>query len=83
MRVSEISERIAVGAVFRNNKIIPKWFVRGKDKHTIKNIEQSWQSKEGDAVLLVFAVNDGVNIYEIRMNQKSLEWMLEKVYVEG
>ena len=83
MQVHEVSERITVGAVFRNNKIIPKWFYLGKDKHTVKNIEQFWQTKEGEAPLLFFVVNDGVNIYEIRLNQKNLEWRLEKVYMEG
>ena len=83
MQVSEVNEKIKVGAVFDGSKVTPKWFFWGRRKHTIQTIEHTWRSKEGEAPLLYFAVTDGSNVYEIRLNQKTLEWHLEKVYIEG
>lgn len=83
MNVTEVDERIKVGAVFDGSAVTPKWFFRGKEKHAVKKVEQIWKSKEGESPLLFFTVNDGSNIYEIRLNQKSLEWRLKKVYMEG
>lgn len=83
MQVTEYSEKIKVGAVFDGNKVTPKWFFWGKDKHIIQKIEHSWKAKEGETPLLYFSVTDGANVYEIRLNQKTLVWFLQKVYQEG
>ncbi len=82
MLVNEINEKIKVGAVFDGSKVSPKWFYWGKQKHGIEKIEHSWRGKEGDTRLIYFSVNDGSNVFEIRLNQKTLEWVLEKVYLE-
>ena len=83
MQVHEVSERIKVGAVFDGNKVIPKWFFWGKNKHQIQKVEDTWRGKEGETTILYFAVTDGANVFELKLNQKTLEWHLEKVYQEG
>lgn len=83
MRIYEVYEKVKVGVIFDKQKVVPKWFVWGKDKHQVTKIEQIWRTKEGEAPLLFFMVNDGSNAYEIRFNQKSLDWELEKVYMEA
>ena len=83
MQVNEVDEPIKVGVVFEDNKIVPKWFFRGKQKHNITGIEHTWRSKEGETPLVFFSVTDGANVYEIRFNLKTAEWRLEKVYMEG
>lgn len=83
MQVNEVNEKIKVAAVFENNTVKPRWFYWGRNKHTVTNIEQTWQTREGEATILYFVLNDGSNIYEVKLNQKSLEWRLEKVYMEG
>ena len=83
MQVNEVCEKIKVGAVFEDGRIIPKWFFWGRQKHAILRIEHTWQAKEGQNPLYFFAVNDGSNVYEIRLNLKAAEWRLEKVYMEG
>jgi len=83
MQVNEVNENIKVGAVFDGSKLIPKWFYWGKNKHIIRNIEHSWKAKEGETPLACFSVTDGANVYEIRLNQKTLVWSLQKVYQEG
>lgn len=82
MHVNEINEKIKVGAVFDENKVVPKWFFWARRKREVKSVEHTWHSKEGEAMLLFFSVTDGANVYEIRLNQKTLEWRLEKIYTE-
>lgn len=83
MQVSEINEQIKVGAVFDGAKVSPKWFYWGKQKHGIAKVEHSWRGKSGDTQLIYFSVTAGANLFEIRLNQKTLEWVLERVYQEG
>ena len=83
MQVNEVGERIKVGAVFEGAHVIPKWFFWGRHKREVKSVEHTWRSREGDTHFLFFSVTDGANVYEIRLNQKTLEWRLEKVYMEG
>jgi hypothetical protein len=82
MLVNEVNERIKVGAVFDGNRVTPRWFFRGNAKHQIKKVEHCWRSREGETPLLFFAVTDGANVYELKLNQKTLEWRLEKVYMQ-
>ena len=83
MVVNEVNERIKVAAVFDGPKVTPKWFFWGRIKHKIERVEHTWRSREGETPLLFFSVTDGFNVYEIRLDQKKLEWVLEKVYMEG
>ena len=83
MQVSEINEAIKVAAVFEGKKVIPKWFFWGRRKYVVRTIEHMWRSKEGENNLLFFSVTDGSNVYELKLNQKTLEWHLEKLYTEG
>ncbi|OGR84666.1 MAG: hypothetical protein A2901_07510 [Elusimicrobia bacterium RIFCSPLOWO2_01_FULL_54_10] len=82
MQIIDVDEKIKVGAVFEGPRVTPKWFFWGRHKKTIKSVEHTWRSRQGDVPLLFFSVTDGANVYEIRLNQKTLEWVLEKVYAE-
>ena len=83
MIVNEVNEKIKVGAVFEGPRVTLKWFFWGRQKHVVKTVEHTWRSRVGESTLLFFSVTDGANVYEIRLDQKSLEWVLEKVYMEG
>ena len=83
MQITEVNERIKVGAVFDGARVTPKWFFWGRQKHKVEKVEHTWRSKTGETPFLFFAVTDGANVYEIRLDQKKLEWVLEKVYMEG
>ena len=78
-----IEEPIYVGAIFKGNKIRPRWFIWNKRKYPIREVTFSWRDKRGEENLLYFSVSDGVNIYEICFNQKSLNWFLSKVSIGG
>ena len=62
--------------VFEGRRVVPRWFFWGGRKHPVQKVEHTWHSKEGEALLLFFSVTDGANVYEIRLNQKTLEWFL-------
>ncbi len=83
MQVNEVNEKIKVGVIFDDHKVTPKWFYWARRKHENRSVEHTWHAKDGEAKLLFFSVTDGANTYEIRLNQKTLEWRLEKIYTEG
>ncbi len=83
MIVNEVNAKIKVGAVFEGAHVTPKWFFWDRIKHVVKTVEHTWRAREGETPLLFFSVTDGANVYEIRLNQRTLEWRLEKVYMDG
>ncbi len=82
MNITVIGQRIKVGAVFEGELINPKWFKWMDKKYDIKSVSMRWKSFAGSAVITNFSVTDGKNIYEISFNQKTMEWLLNKVGVE-
>jgi len=83
MNITVIGQRVKVGAVFENELISPKWFKWMDKKYDIKSISMRWKSFAGNAVLTHFSVTDGKNLYELSFNQKSLEWMLNKIGINN
>jgi len=92
--MTQIDEKIKVGAVFAcpegrpanrgyDQKLKPVWFFWSGKKYPIKEITFSWKDRKGESDLYFFSVTDGQAVYEISYNDKSLVWMLEKVYVEA
>ncbi len=79
MQVLEIGEKIKVGAVFDAERVTPKWFFWGRTRHDI-TVEHTWRGRSGEAALLYFSATDGANVFELRFNLQSAEWVLEKVY---
>ena len=82
MTITEINEKIKAGVVFEGASIKPKWFLWNNRKYDVKQVNYHWKSAEGSAVILHFSVTDGVNVYELSFNQKTLDWILEKIAVE-
>ncbi len=80
MQVTEVGEKIKVGAVFDAERVTPKWFFWGRTKHEITSIEHTWRSRAGEAALIHFSATDGANVFELRFNLKTAEWVLEKIY---
>jgi len=79
---TDIQEQVRVAAVFDRNRIKPRWFIWNGRKHNIQQITYRWKDREGEAPLIYFSVSDGQTLYELSFNQKTLNWRLEKVYVE-
>ena len=51
MQVNDVNEKVKVGAVFDGNRVIPKWFFWGKNKHAVQKVEDTWRAKEGETVI--------------------------------
>jgi hypothetical protein len=75
----EVNALIKVGAVFKGDKIIPKWFVWEGRKYEIKEVNYTWQDRQGIEVLYHFAVTDGINYYELSFNNQKMVWKLKKI----
>jgi len=82
METVSIHERVDVGVVFGRNRILPKWFVWNTRKYDIKEVTYLWQDTQGEAKVLHFSVTDGATCFELSLNQKTLQWQLEKTMVE-
>ena len=70
---------LEVGVIFQKGKIIPKWFVWKDRRYAIKEITYQWQDHRGGETLHFFSVSDGINIYQIFLNNKHLSWRLAHV----
>ncbi|MBN1824359.1 MAG: hypothetical protein JW803_08575 [Endomicrobiales bacterium] len=79
--MESINESIDVGAVFGKTKIRPKWFVWNGRKVTVKETTHTWKARQGEAPIIYFAVTDGATAFEISLNQKTMQWCLEKALV--
>ena len=82
MNITIIGQRVKTGAVFENEFITPKWFKWMDKKYDIKSVSMRWKSFHGSEVITHFSVTDGKNLYELSFNQKTLEWLLQKVGTE-
>jgi hypothetical protein len=82
MDVEELDEPVTVGAVFKGRQVTPRWFVRGQIRHEIKAVNMVWRDRAGEAPLRHFSVTSGGNVYQLRLNQTTMEWRLERVTTE-
>jgi hypothetical protein len=78
MEPTNIDKFIKVGAVFSGGHIVPRWFSHDNKKYEVKEVNYQWEDWEGQEKLLLFAVSDGTNSYEIALNLKRLVWKLNK-----
>ena len=82
MQAVKIEERIRVGVAFDCGNIKPMWF-RWKDRYyKIKEIAHTWSSNNGEGKVRHFAVSDGINLFELCFNSRTMEWILGKVSSE-
>ena len=80
MELKEINQTIKVGAVFKGDQIVPKWFMWEGRKYTIKEVNYTWKDRQGAEDLYCFSVTDGTNNYELSFNSKRVLWKLNKIY---
>lgn len=73
-----INESIEVGASFRKNGVLPRWFVWQGRKYCVQQTTYIWRERLGEALLMYFAVTDGATSFELSLNQHTLIWTLEK-----
>lgn len=81
--VEVIDEPIDVSAIFRNGRIKPLSFIWNRERYEIKEVTYTWNDRQGEARLFYFSVSDGANLYELCFNSKTMDWKLNRVYIEG
>ena len=75
-----IREDIRVAAIFGpGNHIAPVWFDWRRRKHTVREVTYTWRERQGEAIILHFAVSDGADLFELAYNADSLRWDLMAV----
>jgi hypothetical protein len=80
MELKEINTTIKVGAIFKGDQVIPKWFQWEGRKYIIKEVNYNWKDRQGVEELHCFSVTDGINNYELAFNTKRMVWKLTKIY---
>ncbi len=79
MKIETIDDTIEVGAVFKNDKIIPRWFLWEKRKYSVLEVNYIWNDRCGTEKIFCFSVTDGTNTYEISFNAERTTWKLNKI----
>jgi len=69
--------------VFEYGKIRPIWFERisqlASDRVMVKMVNQVWKSRDGDAILVSYAVTAAGNNYVLIFNSLDFTWTLQIV----
>lgn len=76
---TQIEEPIQVGAVFDRGIVIPRWFLWKGRRYPVEKVTMRWQTHEGQAAILHLGVTDGVNLFELTFNLKTLAWRIASV----
>lgn len=77
-----IDECIRVGAAFDNRRVHPTWFLWKNRYHKVKAINFTWHSNHGAEKLHHYSVSDGNSTYELHFNSQTMEWTLDKVWID-
>ena len=80
MELKELNQTIKVGAVFKGDQIVPKWFMWEGTKYIIKDVNYNWLDKVGREKLHCFSVTDGTNNFEISFHAEKTLWRLDKIF---
>ena len=75
-----LSIPVRVAVVFGPGlRVRPVWFDLDRQKHTIRQITNSWQEGRGDQVFMYFHVTDDGSLFELVYNMADATWRLERI----
>jgi len=80
--ITEIAEKIEVGAIFRRGLTRPVWFIWNHHKYPVKAVSYQWSEKKGETLFYYFQVVADCGVFEISLNSETLSWFLEKAHDE-
>ena len=79
--VTEIGEKIKVGAVFSDGHLRPEVFFWQKRRYEIRKVFGAYHDFVGRAKRLHYAVGCGSeDVFEITLNTEEMEWELDRVH---
>jgi hypothetical protein len=77
--MTDLCEKITVGAVFYPGGMRPAWFVWRGRKYTVSEVTYTWESREGMAKLRHFSVCAGPNVYAMAYDPEGCAWEMRGV----
>ena len=80
--ITDIAERIEVGAIFRRGHARPVWFIWKGRRHSVKSVTYEWHEKRGETLFHFFQLASDAGNFEVSLDSKSLAWNLEKIEEE-
>lgn len=81
--IEEIFEPIDVLASFSGGRLIPCFFSWRKRRYRVAEVTSRWSDYQGEAKRFFFSVlTDGVNLYELSFNTRTLNWELLRIHHE-
>jgi len=80
----QLKEPITVGAVFgpgstKSGSLKPAWFSWRGRRYRVEEVTYTWESFEGEARMMHFAVVSGANVYAISYNPVTHGWQIRGV----
>ena len=80
--MERVREAIRIATVFApGRQIRPVWFDWRSRKHTIQEVCYSWRSRQGEALLLHFAVRTEEALCELVYNTGAQSWTIDAIEV--
>jgi hypothetical protein len=78
----KIDQPIQVNASFADRKVVPRSFVWGQRRYTVKSVNLVHTEGGGATVRFHFSVSDEANTFNISFNPRSLSWRLVEMYTD-
>ncbi len=76
----QINEPIEVVASFKQNEIIPKFFVWRRKMYKVEKVHLVHTSRTGKELLYHFSITDKANYFQLIFNPFTLTWILASLY---
>lgn len=75
----ELNDPVEVNTTFSAGKIKPEYFIWHGRQYRVKEVTYRWQESKEFERVFCFSVHDGVNLYQLNLNNKFMTWRLVKV----
>ena len=75
-----VEHPVEVGVVFREAAAQPVWFKWGRRTYDVREVTYAWRERTGRSPAHHYAVTDGANVFELRLDAETLRWSLGRVW---
>ena len=84
MQLVEIGESVKVRSDIGGGRIVPLLIRRGEATYRIKQVNSSWEDREGSGKTYYFSVTtDSGDILKLSLKSEDMIWRIESVILEG
>ncbi|HLC63785.1 MAG TPA: hypothetical protein VJK25_00350 [Patescibacteria group bacterium] len=79
----QINEPVEVVASFKQNEIMPKFFVWRRKMYKVDKVHLVHTSRQGSHTLFHFSITGQNNYFQLVFNPFTLTWILASLYNNG